>query len=113
MLNKEQNILMREDDYPTLRKYVGEDLVFTDGTTLLGGDDKAAVASIMTMAEFFCRHPEIPHGPIKLCFTPDEEIARSTENFSVERLGQILHIPWTETPWAVWCMKPSTVRKLS
>ena len=81
MLNKEQNILMREDDYPTLRKYVGEDLVFTDGTTLLGGDDKAAVASIMTMAEFFCRHPEIPHGPIKLCFTPDEEIARSTENF--------------------------------
>ena len=87
MLNKEQNILMREDDYPTLRKYVGEDLVFTDGTTLLGGDDKAAVASIMTMAEFFCRHPEIPHGPIKLCFTPDEEIARSTENFSVERFG--------------------------
>ena len=87
MLNKEQNILMREDDYPTLRKYVGEDLVFTDGTTLLGGDDKAAVASIMTMAEFFCRHPEIPHGSIKLCFTPDEEIARSTENFSVERFG--------------------------
>ena len=87
MLNKEQNILMREDDYPTLRKYVGEDLVFTDGTTLLGGDDKAVVASIMTMAEFFCRHPESPHGPIKLCFTPDEEIARSTENFSVERFG--------------------------
>lgn len=87
MLNKEQNILMREEDYPTLRKYVGEDLVFTDGTTLLGGDDKAAVASIMTMAEFFCSHPEIPHGPIKLCFTPDEEIARSTENFNVERFG--------------------------
>lgn len=87
MLNKEQNILMREEDYPTLRKYVGEDLVFTDGTTLLGGDDKAALASIMTMAEFFCSHPEIPHGPIKLCFTPDEEIARSTENFSVERFG--------------------------
>lgn len=113
MLNKEQNILMREDDYPTLRKYVGEDLVFTDGTTLLGGDDKAAVASIMTMAEFFCRHPEIPHGPIKLCFTPDEEIARSTENFSVERFGADLAYTMDGDAWAVWCMKPSTVRKLS
>ena len=111
MLNKEQNILMREDDYPTLRKYVGEDLVFTDGTTLLGGDDKAAVASIMTMAEFFCRHPEIPHGPIKLCFTPDEEIARSTE-IQRRAFGQILHIPWTETPGGL-VYEPSTVRKLS
>ena len=87
MLNKEQNILMREDDYPTLRKYVGEDLVFTDGTTLLGGDDKAAVASIMTMAEFFCRHPEIPHGPIKLCFTPDEEIGMGASGFDVKGFG--------------------------
>lgn len=87
LLNKELGILMREADYPALKKYVGEDIIFTDGTTLLGGDDKAAVAAIMTMAEFFCLHPEVPHGPIKLCFTPDEEVGRSTENFSVERLG--------------------------
>lgn len=87
VLNKELGILMREADYPTLKKYVGEDIIFTDGTTLLGGDDKAAVAAIMTMAEFFCLHPEVPHGPIKLCFTPDEEVGRSTENFSVERFG--------------------------
>lgn len=87
VLNKELGILMREADYPTLKKYVGEDIIFTDGTTLLGGDDKAAVAAIMTMAEYFCLHPEIPHGPIKLCFTPDEEVGRSTENFSVERFG--------------------------
>lgn len=87
LLNKEQGILMREADYPALKKYVGEDIIFTDGTTLLGGDDKAAVAAIMTMAEFFCLHPEVPHGPIKLCFTPDEEVGRSTENFSVERFG--------------------------
>lgn len=87
LLNKELGILMREADYPALKKYVGEDIIFTDGTTLLGGDDKAAVAAIMTMAEFFCLHPEVPHGPIKLCFTPDEEVGRSTENFSVERFG--------------------------
>lgn len=87
VLNKELGILMREADYPALKKYVGEDIIFTDGTTLLGGDDKAAVAAIMTMAEFFCLHPEVPHGPIKLCFTPDEEVGRSTENFSVERFG--------------------------
>lgn len=87
LLNQEQGIWMKEEEYPVLKKYKGEDIIFTDGTTLLGGDDKAAVAALMTMAEFFCLHPEIPHGPIKLCFTPDEEVGRSTEHFSVDRFG--------------------------
>ncbi len=87
LLNKEQNILMREEDYPTLKKYVGKDIIFTDGTTLLGGDDKAAVTALMTMAEYFCSHPGVKHGPIQLCFTPDEEVGRGTENFDVKRFG--------------------------
>ena len=87
LLNKEQNILMREEDYPTLKKYVGKDIIFTDGTTLLGGDDKAAVTALMTMAEYFCSHSEVKHGPIQLCFTPDEEVGRGTENFDVKRFG--------------------------
>ena len=87
VLNRELGIVMEEERYPTLKKYIGQDLIFTDGTTLLGGDDKAAVAAVMTMAEYYCSHPEIPHGPIQICFTPDEEIGRSTENFSPERLG--------------------------
>ena len=87
LLNPEFGIVMEEERYPMLTKYVGQDIVFTDGTTLLGGDDKAAVAAVMTMAEYFCKHPEVPHGPIQICFTPDEEVGRGTENFSKERLG--------------------------
>lgn len=87
LLNAEKNILMREAEFPALKKYVGQDIVFTDGTTLLGGDDKAAVAAVMTMADYFCHHPEIPHGPIQICFTPDEEVGRGTENFDTKRFG--------------------------
>lgn len=87
VLNRELGITMDPAEHPTLRKYVGKDLVFTDGTTLLGGDDKAAIAAIVTMAEYYCQHPEVPHGPIQICFGPDEEVGRGTENFSIERFG--------------------------
>lgn len=86
-LNEEKDIVMRVEKYPNLQKYIGRDLILTDGTTLLGGDDKAAVAAIMTMAEYFCTHPEVLHGPIQIGFTPDEEVGRGTENFDIERLG--------------------------
>lgn len=87
LLNAEKDIIMKNEEYPNLNKYIGQDLIFSDGTTLLGGDDKAAVAAIMTMAEYFCKHPEIPHGPIQIGFTPDEEVGRGTENFDIERFG--------------------------
>ncbi len=87
VLNKEKNIVMKSEKYPNLKKYIGQDLVLTDGTTLLGGDDKAAVAAIMTMAEYFLSHPEAPHGPIQIGFTPDEEVGRGTENFDIDRFG--------------------------
>ncbi|MDY5775110.1 MAG: peptidase T [Lachnospiraceae bacterium] len=87
VLNPEKQIVMEEAQYPMLKKYIGQDLILTDGTTLLGGDDKAAVAAIMTMVEYCCRHPELPHGPIQICFTPDEEVGRGTENFDTKRFN--------------------------
>lgn len=87
VLNSEKNIVMEEAVYPHLKNYIGQDLVLTDGTTLLGGDDKAAIAAIMTMADYLIKHPEIPHGPIQIAFTPDEEVGRLAENLDLERFG--------------------------
>ncbi len=87
ILNKEQNIVMRPRDFSNLSQYKGQDLIVTDGTTLLGGDDKAGIAEILTAAEYLLTHPEIPHGPIRVGFTPDEEIGQGTDHFDVERFG--------------------------
>ena len=76
LLNREKHIVMRPEEFANLKNYLGQDLVLTDGTTLLGGDDKAAAAAVMTFAEHLCAHPEIPHGRICLAFTPDEEAQR-------------------------------------
>lgn len=84
LLNKELNIILDPEQFPCLLKDIGSDLIVTDGTTLLGGDDKAGVAEIMTMLEHLVTHPELKHGTIKVAFTPDEEIGRGTENFDVE-----------------------------
>ncbi len=73
--------------FPSLTRYVGEELVVTDGATLLGADDKAGVAEIMTAAAELLSHPELPHGGIAVAFTPDEEIGRGVDHFSVERFG--------------------------
>lgn len=86
-LNREQDIWLRVRDFPFLSSYKGHDLITTDGTTLLGGDDKAGIAEIMTMAEYFLLHPEIPHGPIRIGFTPDEEIGKGADLFDVEGFG--------------------------
>lgn len=72
-LNKEQGIYLKFSDNPELKKYEGDDIVVTDGTSLLGADDKAAIASIVNMASFFIQNPEIKHGKIVICFVPDEE----------------------------------------
>ena len=73
--------------FPELTDYLGQDLVVTDGTTLLGADDKAGVAEIMDMAASFLLNPERPHGEIRIAFTPDEEIGRGTDAFDVARFG--------------------------
>ena len=87
LLNPEKNIVMSPREFPNLRNYVGQDLILTDGTTLLGGDDKAAIAAVMTMAEHLLSHPELPHGPISLAFTPDEEIGGLAKDLDLERFG--------------------------
>ncbi len=87
VLNAEANIVMSVSEYPNLKKYIGQDIVFTDGTTLLGGDDKAAIAAVMTMAEYFVDHPEIAHGPVQIAFTPDEEVGGLAKDLDFERFG--------------------------
>ena len=82
-----ENITMRVSDFPELVLFKGDTLITTDGTTLLGADDKAGIAEIMTAAEFLMQHPEIPHGKIRIGFTPDEEIGRGVDFFDVESFG--------------------------
>lgn len=78
---------MGPEEFESLKDYVGQDLIVTDGTTLLGADDKAGVAEIMSMAEYLLSHPDIPHGKICIAFTPDEEVGRGTDFFDVEGFG--------------------------
>lgn len=87
VLNEEKGIVMRTKDFSNLSQYEGQDLIVTDGQTLLGGDDKAGIAEILTAAEYLLAHPEIPHGPIRIGFTPDEEIGQGTDHFDVEKFG--------------------------
>jgi len=87
MLNAGKNIVLSTADFPELKQYKGQTLITTDGTTLLSADDKAGIAEIMTAMEYLIRHPEIPHGEIKVGFTPDEEIGRGVDHFDVARFG--------------------------
>jgi tripeptide aminopeptidase len=87
VLNAEKNITMSPDEFPALKKYIGKTLITTDGTTLLGADDKAGVAEIMTAIEYLQSHPEIKHGTIKIGFTPDEEVGHGVDHFDVEKFG--------------------------
>lgn len=87
VLNEELQIVMKESDFPQLKDYVGENLLVTDGTTLLGADDKAGVAEIMEVLEYLFHNPEVPHGDLHVAFTPDEEIGRGPHHFDVEAFG--------------------------
>lgn len=87
LMNQETGLTMKVSDFPDLKKYTGQDLITTDGTTLLGADDKAGVAEIMALAEYLLTHPEISHGEIKIGFTPDEEVGRGAELFDVTGFG--------------------------
>lgn len=87
ILNQEKHIVMKVADFPELASYQGKRLIVTDGTTLLGADDKAGVAEIMAMAEYLLQHEEIRHGRIRIAFTPDEEVGAGADYFDVERFG--------------------------
>lgn len=87
IMNQETGLSMGPEQYPDLLKYVGQDLITTDGSSLLGADDKAGVAEIMALAEYLLGHPEISHGEIRVGFTPDEEVGRGAELFDIERFG--------------------------
>ena len=86
-LNEEKQIFMRVEEFPELPGYAGKELIVTDGTTLLGADDKAGIAEIMTMAEFLLNHPEVPHGKIAIAFTPDEEVGHGVDFFDIPGFG--------------------------
>lgn len=87
VLNKEKNIVMSPNEFPNLKNYIGQDLILTDGTTLLGGDDKASIAAVMTFIEHLTKHPEIKHNLISFGFTPDEEVGGLARDLDLERFA--------------------------
>jgi len=87
VLNKSLRVVLSPEEYPNLKNYIGQTLITTDGTTLLGADDKAGVAEIMTAMDYLLHHPEIKHGKIRVAFTPDEEIGRGPHKFNVGAFG--------------------------
>ena len=86
-LNTPLNVVLKTKDYPEIKRYQGHTLITTDGTTLLGADNKAGIAEIMTAMEYLIKHPEIKHGKLRIAFTPDEEIGRGPHKFDVEAFG--------------------------
>jgi tripeptide aminopeptidase len=87
ILNETHQLYLKVDEFPELHRYTGQDIITTDGTTLLGADDKAGVAEIVSAMDYLIRHPEIKHGTIRICFTPDEEIGQGADHFDVEAFG--------------------------
>jgi len=84
-LNEKDNIVLSPLEFPILNKYIGQQLITADGTTLLGADNKAGIAEILTAMEYLVHHPEIKHGPVRIAFTPDEELGRGADKFDLTR----------------------------
>ena len=87
ILDEATDLILKPSEFPELLKYIGQDLITTDGKTLLGADDKAGIAEIITAMEYLINHPEIKHGKIRICITPDEEVGHGTNHFDVEKFG--------------------------
>ena len=87
VLNEEKNIVLSPEEFPELNNYLGQDLIVTDGTTLLGADDKAGIAEIITAVAYLQQHPEIKHGKVRIAFNPDEEIGQGAHKFDVQQFG--------------------------
>lgn len=104
LLNKEKNIVMKVSEFPNLKDYIGETLITTDGTTLLGSDDKSGIAEIVAAVEYLISNPDIKHGNVRIAFGPDEEIGTGADNFDVEDFnatfaytldsGRVGHMEW-------------------
>ena len=87
ILNKELSVVLSPKEFPSLSNYIGHTLITTDGTTLLGADNKSGIAEIMTAMAYLVQHPEIKHGKVRVAFTPDEEIGRGPHKFDVDRFN--------------------------
>ncbi len=87
VLNHKENVVLSPLEFPAVNNYIGQKLITTDGTTLLGSDDKAGIAEIITAMDYLIRHPEIKHGKVRIGFTPDEEIGRGPDKFDVHKFG--------------------------
>ncbi len=87
VLNSLENITLSPVEFPVINNYIGQKLITTDGTTLLGADDKAGIAEIITAIEYLIMHPEIKHGPVRVAFTPDEEIGRGADKFDIQKFA--------------------------
>ncbi len=87
LLNKSTGLTLKTADFPEIKQYKGQTIITTDGTTLLGADDKAGIAEIITAMEYLVSHPEIKHGTVKVGFTPDEEVGRGVDFFDVKKFG--------------------------
>lgn len=87
VLNEKENIVLSTEEFPELLHYVGQDIIVTDGTTLLGADDKAGIAEIVSAIDYLQQHPEIKHGKIRIAFNPDEEIGKGAHKFDVAHFG--------------------------
>lgn len=87
VLDKEAGVFLKPEEFPELKKYIGQDLITTNGHTLLGADDKAGIVEIVSAMEHLINHPEIQHGKIRIAFTPDEEIGQGADKFDVEEFG--------------------------
>ncbi len=87
MLNEDENIVLETAKYPEILRYKGQDIIVTNGKTLLGADDKAGLAEIVSACEYLIQHPEIKHGKIRVGFTPDEEIGQGADHFDVKQFG--------------------------
>lgn len=87
ILDSQNRIILSPGEFPELLRYKGDDIITTDGTTLLGADDKAGIAEILTAVEFLIAHPEYEHGKVRICITPDEEIGRGADRFDVKGFG--------------------------
>lgn len=87
VLPKDPTQVIDPDEHPDLKEQIGNDIITADGTTLLGADNKAGIAEIIDAMHYLIQHPEIKHGPVKVCFTPDEEVGRGTEKIRLDRFG--------------------------
>jgi tripeptide aminopeptidase len=87
VLNKEENIVLSSSYFDDLLQYKGQTIITTDGTTLLGADDKAGITEIVSAMEYLINHPEIKHGKVRICFTPDEEVGKGAHKFDIEQFG--------------------------